>query len=917
MVKRAAQAIPNQRLRQARLGRGWTQKVVAERIGAPNDMMITRWEHGTTFPSAYYIERLSQLFEQRASDLGLLPELHIFEPSSQVLDLSSGLELKQQERAREGMCVQPRRSMLPVPLTLFFGREREVVAMMALLRQTSVHVLTLTGPGGVGKTRLALSLATAVADTFVDGVCFVSLASVSDPEQVLPAIAQALGLWEAPDHSLWDHVQDFLREKHLLLLLDNFEQVVAASPKVAMLALSCPHLHLLITSRAALHLSGEHEFPVPPLPIPDLTQPLELQQVLEQVVAVRLFVERARAILPSFELTQTNARTIAEITVRLDGLPLAIELAAARIKLLPPQALLARLSRRLEVLKGGARDLPNRQQTMRNTLQWSYDLLTLQEQHLFRRLSVFVGGNTLQAASAVCRREHDDGQQTLNVLEGTASLLDKSFLSQTEQEGDEPRLLMLETIREYGLECLEASGETAITRRAHARYYLGLAQEALAHLEGKEQAGWLERLERESGNLRVALLWALEQQESEIALRLSGTLFRFWEARRYLHEGKTFVERMVAISQSIPDRVRAHPLYTAGFLTTFQNGIEHLTALSQEASIVHRELGDSRQRAFSLYLLGYIAWATGDFATARSHVEEGLVVARALDSVVLLAALLVLSGQIVFGEGEPSRACTLLEEGLMLQQASDDTHGSVSTLSILIRVLFSVGETALARTRNEERLALSRVLGFRWGIADSLTIQGHLALQEGNEATAEKLFKESLVLLREVNDNGAVAACLDSIGVAVAARGRLMEAVRLWGAGEAMCVALGESLLPVEYALGARAVVVVRTELGEEAFTTAWTEGHTMTPEQALATLEQPRNSTRHKQTAPSYTNALTAREVEVLRPLAQGFTSAQIAEQLVIGLVTVNSHVHSIYRKLGVSSRVAATRFALEHHLL
>jgi predicted ATPase/DNA-binding CsgD family transcriptional regulator len=698
-----------------------------------------------------------------------------------------------------------------------------------------------------------------------------------------------------------------------LLLLDNFEQVAAASPLVAALALSCPHLRLLITSRAALHLSGEYEFPVLPLPTPDLAQ-LPEPQALARLAAVHLFVERARAILPSFELTETNARTIAEICVRLDGLPLAIELAAARIKLLPPQALLARLSRRLSILTAGARDLPGRQQTLRNTLQWSYDLLTPQEQRLFRRLSVFAGGCTLQAAAAVCHNKGDESEEPLDVLEGSASLVDKSFVLQTAREGDAPRLLMLETIREYGLECLEACGETATTRRAHARYYLAQAQ---SYLEGTEQAGWLERLERESANLRAALLWALEQQESAMALRLSGALFRFWEARRYLREGRTFLERAVASSRSIPARGRAKPLSVAGFLTTFQHGIEHLAALSQEAGGVHSESGDIHQSAFSLYLPGYIEWATGDFATARSHIEEGLAVARASDDTVLLAALLVLSGQIAFAEGEESKACELLEEALMLQRTIGEMHSSVSTLSMLIRVLFAQDEMALARTRNEERLALSRSLGFRRGIAESLTFQGTLALQEGNEARAMGLFEESLALLGEINDNGAVAACLQSIGVAVAAQGRLREAAWLWGAAEAMCVTLGESLLPVEHALGARAAVAVRTELGEEAFTAAWAEGEAMVPEQALARLRRSSSSTRRRQASPPDANELTARELEVLCLLAQGLTSAQVAEQLVIGVVTVNFHVRSIYSKLGVSSRSAATRYALEHKLV
>lgn len=906
MVKEVAQAIPNHRLLQARLKRGWTQRVVAEQIGAPNEMMVTRWESGTAFPSASYVERLCQLFELQASELGLRKEPHpggstqLFADGSQRLDSS-------EERVRE-----PALSTLPIYLTSFFGREREMAEVEALLQRTSVRLVTLTGPGGVGKTRLALSLAAAVADAFADGVCFVPLAPINDPGQVLPAIAQALGLREALDH----HISDFLREKHLLLLLDNFEQVAAASPQVATLAHSCPHLHLLITSRAALHLSGEYEFPVPPLPTPALAQLPDVQS-LAQMAVVHLFVERAHAILPSFKLTATNACTIAEICVRLDGLPLAIELAAARIKLLPPQALLTRLSHRLSILTGGARDLPERQQTLRNTIQWSYDLLTPPEQRLFRQLSVFVGGCTLQAIATVRHSQGDEIQEPLDMLEGIASLVDKSFVLQTEWEREEPRLLMLETLREYGLECLEVCGETASVRRKHARYYLSLAQKILTPLENVEQVIGLEKLEPENANLRAALQWALEQQDGGMALRLSGALFRFWEAHRYRREkSETFLERVIASSRSIPTRRQVKPLCTTSFLTSFQHGIEHLATLSQETGVVHGELGGSRQHAFSLYLHGYIAWANGDFATAHARAEEGLAVVRAADEPILLAALLVLFGQVVFDEGETDRAAALLEEGLALQQASGDMRGCISTLSFLIRVLFAQDKKSLARTRNEERLKISRALDFRRGIADSLTVLGHLSLQEGNDAMAEELFDESLTLLREVNENGAIAACLQSIGVAVAAQGQLREAARLWGVSEAMCRALGESLLLVERTLVARGTEAVLAELGEEAFLTAWSEGQAMTPEQALAMLGQRSGSSQHKYTSPSEKNKLTAREAEVLQLLTRGLTNAQIAEILVISLLTVKAHIRSIYRKLGFNSRSAATRYALEHQL-
>src|SRR5216683_2583602 len=352
------------------------------------------------------------------------------------------------------------RHNLPVPLTPLIGREQEVVAACAFLRRPQVRLLTFTGTGGVGKTRLALAVVTELLDDFTDGVCFVSLAPISDPTLVLPTMARALDLKEMSEQPLSDLLKAFLRDKHLLLLLDNFEQVVAAAPVLTDLLAACPELKILVTSRATLRITGEHEFSVPPLAVPDLKHLPELE-TLSQYAAIALFMQRAQAIKPDFQLTKANVPALAEVCARLDGLPLAIELAAARIKLLPPKALLARLGQRLVLLTSGARDAPARQQTLRSALQWSYNLLTADEQQLFRRISVFVGGCTLEAAEAVCQT---DGEQASSVLEGVASLLDKSLLQQTEQEGEEPRLVMLETIREYGLEALEASGEMEATR---------------------------------------------------------------------------------------------------------------------------------------------------------------------------------------------------------------------------------------------------------------------------------------------------------------------------------------------------------------------------------------------------------------------------------------------------------------------
>src|SRR6266480_3096429 len=497
-----------------------------------------------------------------------------------------------------------RYTTLPHPLTPLFGREEVREAVRTRLARPRVRMLTLTGAPGVGKTRLALAFASDVLEEFPHGVCFVPLAPISDPELVISAIAHALGLQEHGKRPLFEYLSAFLRTKQLLLLLDNFEQVLPAAPLLSDLLMACPQLKILVTSRAVLHLDGEYVFKVPPLEVPDL-QHLPAQDMLSQVASVALFAEQAQANQSDFELTGDNAAAIAEICVLLDGLPLALVLAAARLKVLPPRTLLARLAQGFEVLTGSRRDASAHQQTLRATITWSYNLLSTEEQSLFRSFCVFVGGCTLEAAEAVGTAA---SESTTPILDVISSLVDNSLLVQREQEAGKPRLNMLATIREYGLEALAACGELERARNAHAAYYLALAERAAPALVGAEQGSWAEQLERDHENIRAALQWLLDHHEIEKTLCLTTALQQFWLHRGYLSEGRRFLERALDAGRlehaSISSQVEASALYAAGYLAYWQNDPGQVMVLLEESERLSRHLQDKRGIASALAYLG-------------------------------------------------------------------------------------------------------------------------------------------------------------------------------------------------------------------------------------------------------------------------------------------------------------------------
>src|SRR6266516_2938208 len=773
---------------------------------------------------------------------------------------------------------------VPTLFTSLVGREQDVATIATLLKNPDIRLLTLVGTGGIGKTRLALQVATAMRPDFDDGICFVPLAPVSDPKLVFPAIARELGLQEVGMQPVFEQVKFWLADKHLLLLLDNFEQLPMATPLVEDLLASCPLLKIVVTSRAVLHLQGEHEYPVAPLTLPDLKQ-LPTSEDLPHYTAVALFVQRAQAVLPTFQLTPSTASAVAEICVQLDGLPLAIELAAARVKLLPPQALLARLSRRFEVLTSKARSLPVRQQTLRNTLKWSYDLLDAQEQRLFRRLAVLVGRWTLEAVEAVC---YDTQQGGTSVLDGVASLLDKSLLLQVEEDREEPRFFMLTTVREYGLECLHESGEAEHIQRAHARYFLALAEEAETQYWGAQATAVLERLEREFKDLRAALSWLVESGEIELALRLGAALWWFWYARGHLSEGRQWLERALSRSAGVEDSVRAKALISVGWFAYQQKDFDRAETLLSESLEVYRLLGDKPYIAASLYRLGLVTWAKGNYPAAQA----------------------------------------LAEEVMALYNEVGEKGGIADSLLLLSLAITEQGEYARARALAEQALALFREIGDQWAIAYTLIGLARVVLLQGDVESAHILAVESFAIAVALDYKGGIASCLEQLAEIVAARGQFAWAALLWGASENLREIIAIPLGSTERTNYERAVAEVRARLGVEACRAAWAKGRSMTPEQALAMQEdatmrgvfaavsQP--AFAFKASLPSINpDDLTAREVEVLRLLAQGYTDAQIAERLVISPRTVNSHLTSVYRKIQVSSRTAATRYALEKKLV
>ena len=810
---------------------------------------------------------------------------------------------------------------LPAPMNSFVGREREMVEVKRTLAMT--RLLTLTGAGGTGKTRLALEVACDLVGSYPHGVWLVELASLSEPGLVVQEVANVLGVQERPGEPITDTLVEALAAQDMLLVLDNCEHLVEeAAWLVDKLLASCPRLKVLATSREPLAVPGEVNWAVPPLSLPG-TNTVTTLEALVRNEAVRLFVDRARLRLLDFEVTQENAGAVARVCSKLEGIPLAIELATARMGLLAVEQVAQRLDASLDVLKGTNRIAQPRQRTLRATLDWSYDLLSKDEQALFERLSVFTAGWTLEAAEAVCSGGGIEEEYVLDLLGG---LVDKSLVVVGTHEGAAVRYRLLEPIRQYAAQKLGGSGEAEEVRARHAACFLALAEEAELELAGQRQGLWVERLEAEHDNLRAALSWLLERGEHRLALRLVAALWRFWHLRGHSSEGVRWLERALAQGNPAASPARVKALEGMGWLTQLRGDFDRAQASYEEMLELSRMLGDQGNVATALNGLGTVATYAGDGERARELLRENLRVLDELEagnSATLrrrFHALNLLGALAIYEEGDYAHGEAMWQESLALIREAGDTDQVGLSLSNLAYPILLQGEYERARQLCEEALSVARKLGSLVFVPTAHINLGLVFLGLGEHQRAAESFREALVLSRDVGANLQTIEALEGMTSMAGATGEAAHAARLWAATQAAREAGGIPLPPGERALHGPHLAAARTHLTDEAWEAALAEGRAMSFEDAAeyALSEWTERATATDvQDSSTYAEAmgdLTPREREVANLVARGLTNRQIATELTISERTAANHVAKILKKLGLESRTQIASWAAQH---
>ncbi|GCE23753.1 LuxR C-terminal-related transcriptional regulator [Dictyobacter kobayashii] len=928
---------------------------------------------------------------------------------------------------------------LPAQMNTIIGRATDILHVSSLLQNQQRRLLTLTGPGGVGKTRLALEIAYQLRSSFAEEVFFVQLAPLHEHTFVLSTIAQTLGIEETGQYSIGEELQAYLHDKHLLLVLDNFEHVMEANIAIANLLTAAPYLSILVTSREALHIYGEYEFEVLPLdlPLPDQPHTLSLSEPSD---AVRLFIERAQAVKPTFALGEENLHAVTEICIQLDGLPLAIELAAARCKLLTPQELLERLHNRLRILVGGARNLSPRQQTLRNTLDWSYNLLNEAEKYFFRQLGILTGSWTIEAATAIGSTDVLGDEDTLSLL---SSLVDKSLVRVVGDNGSETRFWLLETIREYAIDSLKQQQELIAAQRRHAQFFTALVEKSEPYLYGSEQQQWLARLDLEAANIWTAMRWVIDQLEVEIAQRLASSLGRFLQLRSSLNEGHNWLEEVIAIStDAYSSQLLARIYYSAGSMAHLHGHLELARERLEESERLAESTGDTRTHALSQGALALLESHQGRYDDARQLAENSLQTLRGSSDIWCRGILYSICGNIAnqqcdfkaaqvryalslrllrqagdirsqadvlihVGDTMSQRskfvtAHFLYQKGQLLYQKINDRLGQVVCLNSIGNTLRQCGDYNRAQQALASCLELVTALGTRRERASVLLGLGKLHISTGAIVEATQYIKESLHITREINYPAGMAAALGCLGdlarlnghdrdaktyyeqslglmagmgnqvsklalfhglacVALAGHNyeqagieirkalhhasllgnmlgmaialedfaqlcRLMDlperAVQFLGSAASLREGISAPIEQVYQVSYAQQLKNYKKDIGEKAFHENWSVGRNMSLPQTLGMianihLNKQLEAQEEKSTTDTYPAGLTVREMDVLRLLADGLTDVLIAQKLVLSPRTVNTHLRSIYAKLGVSSRSAATRFAVENKLV